>query len=176
MGDEAMDSAGGFGLGPPHKRPRGEDGSFLGGERWGITEFLERKDEKVPPNHILLITIRDAKYPVNVEVIYKVCSIVGPVVRVVCFERNTVTQAMVEFDTLENASKARSSLHGADIYSNCCTMKVEYSKMETLTCRENGPMSWDFSSNLPPRGERRTILNEQELCGGGAQPPRTVQL
>ena len=31
---------------------------------------------------------------------------------------------MVEFDTLENASKARTSLHGCDIYNNCCTMKV----------------------------------------------------
>ena len=65
---------------------------------------------------------------------------------------------MVEFDTLENASKGRSSLHGADIYSNCCTMKVtlqdkyvlhsllkvEYSKLETLQVRENGQMAWDF--------------------------------
>ena len=52
---------------------------------------------------------------------------------------------MVEFETLESASKARTSLHGCDIYNNCCTMKVEYSKMETLKVRENGPMSWDFT-------------------------------
>ena len=58
---------------------------------------------------------------------------------------------MVEFETLESASKARTSLHGCDIYNNCCTMKVEYSKMETLKVRENGPMSWDF-----------TILNRDE--------------
>ena len=42
---------------------------------------------------------------------------------------------MVEFETLESASKARSSLHGCDIYNNCCTMKVEYSKMESLKVR-----------------------------------------
>ena len=42
---------------------------------------------------------------------------------------------MVEFETLESASKARSSLHGCDIYNNCCTMKVEYSKMESLVVR-----------------------------------------
>ena len=57
----------------------------------------------------------------------------------------------MEFETLESASKARTSLHGCDIYNNCCTMKVEYSKMETLKVRENGPMSWDF-----------TILNRDE--------------
>ena len=33
-------------------------------------------------------------------------------------------QAMVEFETMESASKARTSLHGCDIYNNCCTMKV----------------------------------------------------
>ena len=58
---------------------------------------------------------------------------------------NVSCQAMVEFETLESASKARTSLHGCDIYNNCCTMKVEYSKMETLKVRENGPMSWDFT-------------------------------
>ena len=122
---------------------------------------------QVPPNNILLISIKDTKYPINVEVIYKVCSIIGPVVRIVIFERMQIVQAMVEFDTLENASKARVSLHGADIYSNCCTMKAEYSKLETLNVRENGVMSWDFSSSLPSRGERRTILNEPEMGGGG---------
>ena len=69
--------------GPPTKKPRGDD---------GMTAYLERKDEKEPPNHIVLITVRDAKHPINVEVIYKVCSIVGPVAKIVCFERTSVTQ------------------------------------------------------------------------------------
>jgi hypothetical protein len=42
-----------------------------------------------------------------VEVIYKVTSIVGKIKRIVCFERNKVVQAMVEFETLESASKVR---------------------------------------------------------------------
>ena len=59
----------------------------------------------------------------------------------------------MEFETLESASKARTSLHGCDIYNNCCTMKVEYSKMETLKVRENGPMSWDFTINSREEGD-----------------------
>ena len=97
---------------------------------------------------------------------------------------------MVEFETLESASKARTSLHGCDIYNNCCTMKVEYSKMETLKVRENGPMSWDFtilnrdegmennavtriysnnSLTSGPPGARPVILNEPDMMdmGGG---------
>ena len=79
------------GPGPPHKRSRGE---FHGGydDYPNLREFLERKDDKLPPNHILLITVLNAKYPINVEVMYKVCTIVGNIRRVVCFERNTVVQ------------------------------------------------------------------------------------
>ena len=74
---------------------------------------------------------------------------------------------MVEFETLESASKARTSLHGCDIYNNCCTMKVEYSKMESLKVRENGPMSWDFTLNSNEgRGEmgRPVILNDPDMA------------
>jgi heterogeneous nuclear ribonucleoprotein L len=53
---------------------------------------------------------------------------------------------MVEFETLETAVKARNTMHGCDIYNGCCTMKVEFSKMEQLRVRENGPMSWDFQA------------------------------
>ena len=81
---------------------------------------------------------------------------------------------MVEFETLESASKARTSLHGCDIYNNCCTMKVEYSKMESLKVRENGPMSWDFTLNSNEgRGEmgRPVILNDPDMAmGGGGHP------
>jgi len=159
--------------GPPNKKSRGDYSyddqgyDYVGNQN--LQDFLERKDEKLPPNHILLLTVLNAKYPINVEVIYKVCTIVGKIKRIVCFERNTVVQAMVEFDTLENASKARTSLHGCDIYNNCCTMKVEYSKMENLRVRENGPMSWDFTVGKMEREERRpVILNEPEMGGGVA--------
>jgi len=171
----------GQGSGPPHKKSRGDyhhgGGGYGGGgydDYPNLREFLERKDEKLPPNHILLITVLNAKFPINVEVMYKVCTIVGSLRRIVCFERNTVVQAMVEFETLESASKARTSLHGCDIYNNCCTMKVEYSKMESLKVRENGPMSWDFTLNSNEgRGEmgRPVILNDPDMAmGGGGHP------
>ena len=84
--------------GPPNKKSRGDYGSYeeQGGYDYvgnqNLQDFLERKDEKLPPNHILLLTVLNAKYPINVEVIYKVCTIVGKIKRIVCFERNTVVQ------------------------------------------------------------------------------------
>ena len=35
---------------------------------------------------------------------------------------------MVEFVSLEAAQRAFTHLNGADIYSNCCTLKIEYAK------------------------------------------------
>lgn len=171
-------AAGGYGGGPPSKKSRGDaDGDYSeqtgnggGGypseRKFNVQQWLERSDEKIPPNHIILVTVFNAKFPINVEVIYKVCNIVGRVKRIVCFERMNVTQCMVEFETLESASKARSSLHGCDIYNNCCTMKVEYSKMESLVVRENNAMSWDFTSG-EPEGKRPVILNEPDYGGYG---------
>jgi hypothetical protein len=99
-----------YSQGPPMKKVRGEEGGESG---HGMDRFLERQDEKIPPNHILLITVINNKYPINVEVIYKVTSIVGKIKRIVCFERNKVIQAMVEFETLENASKVSCSNEAA---------------------------------------------------------------
>ena len=84
---------------PPSKKSRGDYSyddqgcDFVGNQN--LQDFLERKDEKLPPNHILLLTVLNAKYPINVEVIYKVCTIVGKIKRIVCFERNTVVQVRV---------------------------------------------------------------------------------
>lgn len=35
------------------------------------------------------------------------------------------------FDTLESASRARENLNGADIYSGCCTLKIDFAKVST---------------------------------------------
>ncbi|XP_057244826.1 heterogeneous nuclear ribonucleoprotein L-like, partial [Malurus melanocephalus] len=55
----------------------------------------------------------------------------GPVQRIVIFRKNGV-QAMVEFDSVQSAQRAKASLNGADIYSGCCTLKIEYAKVSVL--------------------------------------------
>lgn len=36
---------------------------------------------------------------------------------------------MVEFDSIESATRARDNLNGCDIYSACCTLKIDYAKV-----------------------------------------------
>jgi heterogeneous nuclear ribonucleoprotein L len=143
---------------PPNKRSKSDGGGGGGGGYFNLDQFLKRDDDKLPPNHIIRISITNVQYPINVEVVYKICSMAGSVRKIVCFERNHIAQAIVEFDTLESADKARSSLHGCDVYDNCCTMKVEYSKMPSLMVKENGQLSWDFTDKANEPSDRRPVI------------------
>lgn len=62
------------------------------------------------------------------DVLHKICQPHGQVLRIVIFKKNGV-QAMVEFESLEAATRARENLNGADIYSGCCTLKIDYAKV-----------------------------------------------
>lgn len=36
------------------------------------------------------------------------------------------------FDSVQSAQRAKASLNGADIYSGCCTLKIEYAKVRIV--------------------------------------------
>lgn len=102
-------------------------------------------------NHVLLVTVINPAYPITCvstgvgpwsrvmgvivrqEVIHQICNPHGKVYRVVIFKKNGI-QAMVEFDCIESAKRAKVNLHGCDIYSGCCTLRIEYAKVWFL-CR-----------------------------------------
>lgn len=75
-------------------------------------------------------------------------------------------QALVEFDSVVAAKNAKHSLNGADIYSGCCTLKVEFSKVllcfpffpfsvmffkqvKTISVSQNSREQWDFTLDGP---------------------------
>ncbi|KAG8232388.1 hypothetical protein J437_LFUL012531, partial [Ladona fulva] len=47
---------------------------------------------------------------------------------------------------VESAKRAKDSLNGADIYSGCCTLKIEYAKPSKLNVYKNDAESWDYSN------------------------------
>lgn len=53
---------------------------------------------------------------------------------------------MVEFDNVEEAKSAKENLHGCDIYSGCCTLKIEYAKPTKLNVYKNDSDSYDFTN------------------------------
>ena len=124
------------------------------GTKRGRTETLTSEEieielEKVNPtlmeNNIILITVLNPIYNINVDTIYKVCRSSGEVDRIAIFERGQVVHALVEFKDNESALEAKKSLHGCNIYSDGCTLKVEFAKQEQLNVQRNDEKTWDFT-------------------------------
>ncbi|NWR81810.1 HNRPL protein, partial [Centropus unirufus] len=97
------------------------------------------------------------------DVLYTICNPCGPVQRIVIFRKNGV-QAMAlpspwnslappTFDSVQSAQRAKASLNGADIYSGCCTLKIEYAKPTRLNVFKNDQDTWDYTNpNLSGQG------------------------
>ncbi|XP_059186619.1 heterogeneous nuclear ribonucleoprotein L-like [Centropristis striata] len=126
-------------------------------------------DNPATGNKVLLLSIQDPLYPITTDVLYSVCNSVVNVLRIVIFKRNGI-QAMVEFESAEDAQKAKLSLNGADIYSGCCTLKIEYARPNRLNVvRNDNSSSWDYTKPfLLQRGkgrQRQAILGEHPSNG-----------
>ncbi|XP_051522186.1 heterogeneous nuclear ribonucleoprotein L-like isoform X2 [Myxocyprinus asiaticus] len=102
-------------------------------------------DDTRSVNNVLLLTIMNPIYPITTDVLYTICNNCGPVQRIVIFRKNGV-QAMVEFDSVQSAQRAKASLNGADIYSGCCTLKIEYAKPTRLNVFKNDQDTWDYTN------------------------------
>ncbi|XP_006007837.1 heterogeneous nuclear ribonucleoprotein L-like isoform X1 [Latimeria chalumnae] len=122
-------------------------------------------------NKVLLLSIQNPLYPITVDVLYNVCNPVGNVQRIVIFKRNGI-QAMIEFNSVECAQKAKAALNGADIYAGCCTLKIEYARPTRLNVIRNDNDSWDYTKpylSRPDRGkgrQRQAILGEHPSSYG----------
>ncbi|VDM34361.1 unnamed protein product [Toxocara canis] len=62
--------------------------------------------------------------------------------------RRSMLQALVEFENAGVAKKAKHAMNGADIYSGCCTLKVEFAKAKTSSTVEACYNLMNFSSTL----------------------------
>lgn len=126
-----------------------------------------RKGEPETPNHVLLMTILNPAYPITVDVIHTICQPYGNVLRIVIFKKNGV-QAMVEFDGIDPATRAREGLQGADIYSGCCTLRIEYAKPSKLNVYKNDAESWDFTN---PNVGMKEPPSSSSTSSGSSRPP-----
>jgi heterogeneous nuclear ribonucleoprotein L len=108
-------------------------------------QLAKKSSEGEQPNHVLLFTVLNPTYPITCDVLHTIASPFGKLLRVVIFKKNGV-QAMLEFDSLESAQRAKDNLHGCDIYSGCCTLKIEYAKPTKLNVYKNDTESFDYTN------------------------------
>ena len=165
---------GGGGGGGPSGNYMGPSGNMSTQQ---VEQELMRVDNNIRPNNIILMTVLNAMYPINVQIINKVCSPLGKVLRIVVFKRGSIVQSMVEFDDIPAATQAKSNLHGCDIYSGSCTLKVEFAKTDRLNVKKNDEMTWDFTDEFNMSGgmgmgggrdrDRPVLLQEPPQGGQG---------
>merc|ERR1719397_2368520 len=101
-----------------------------------VEQELMRVDQNLRPNHIVLLTVLNAQYPIDVQIISKVTQPIGKVLRIVVFKRGAIVQSMVEFD---------------DIQTGSCTLKVEFAKTDRLNVKRNDDMTWDYTDEFAMR-------------------------
>lgn len=151
-------------------------------------QLAKKSSEGEQPNHVLLFTILNPTYPITCDVLQTIASPFGKLCRVVIFKKNGV-QAMLEFDSIDSAQRAKENLHGCDIYSACCTLKIEYAKPTKLNVYKNDSESYDYTNpslskvEQPCPGtlatQRPVLLKEpmvqpSDISSGGAVSPGSL--
>uniref|UniRef100_A0A8D2K281 RRM domain-containing protein n=1 Tax=Theropithecus gelada TaxID=9565 RepID=A0A8D2K281_THEGE len=128
-------------------------------------------DDSRSVNRVLL-SLYHPKPQITTDVLYTICNPCGPVQRIVIFRKNGV-QAMVESDCVQSARWAKASLRGAEIYSDGCTLKIEYAKPTRLNVFKNDQDTWDYTNcNLSGKVtlDGHFILLSRDLIQGKAGP------
>lgn len=97
------------------------------------------------PHHVLMMNVLNPNYPITCDVLNKICTPTGRVLRIIVFKKTGV-QALVEFDSVESATRTKEKLTGKDIYSGCCTLQIEYAYNDKLRIVKNDEESWDYTN------------------------------
>lgn len=122
-------------------------------------QFSTRESVTVPastfleaPNSILLVSVLNLVYPVTIEALHQVFSKCGVVLKIITFHKNACFQTLIEYNSAEEAKVAKLLLDGQNIYSGCCTLKVQYSSLKELHIKFNNDRTRDFTNPSLPTG------------------------
>ncbi|XP_059472872.1 polypyrimidine tract-binding protein 3 isoform X5 [Neocloeon triangulifer] len=105
------------------------------------------------PNTVLRVIIEHMVYPVTLEVLYQIFSRYGKVLKIVTFTKNNTFQALIQYPDVVTAQAAKLSLDGQNIYNACCTLRIEYSKLNSLNVKYNNDKSRDYTNPNLPTGD-----------------------
>ena len=104
-------------------------------------------------NTVLRAMIQNMLYGVSLDTIYQIFSRYGAVLKIITFTKNDKFQALIQMKDANAAQSAKNSLHGQNIYNSCCTLHIDYSKLNTLNVKYNNEKSRDYTNPLLPAGD-----------------------
>lgn len=120
-------------------------------------QFSKRSEVTQPntvqgDNTILLVSVLNMMYPITIDVLHRVFKKYGSISKIVIFTKSAGFQALIEFEDPTAASVARQALNGQNIYAGCCTLRIQFSKQDSLVIKYNNEKSRDFTDPSLPSG------------------------
>ncbi|XP_077212619.1 polypyrimidine tract-binding protein homolog 2-like isoform X2 [Tasmannia lanceolata] len=116
-----------------------------------------------PESNVLLASIENMQYAVNVDVLHTVFSAFGPIQKIAMFEKNAGIQALVQYADVQTAIVAKEALEGHCIYDGgFCKLHLSYSRHTDLNVKANNDRSRDYTiPNTTMLSNQPSILGQQ---------------
>ncbi|NXI64122.1 PTBP3 protein, partial [Anseranas semipalmata] len=135
-----------------------------------ITSALAAEGGLLPgQSSVLRIIVENLFYPVTLEVLYQIFSKFGPVLKIITFTKNNQFQALLQYADPMNAYYAKMALDGQNIYSGCCTLRIDFSKLTSLKVKYNNDKSRDFTRLDLPSGDGHPSMDPTIAAAFGTQ-------
>jgi len=114
-------------------------------------------------NHVLRAVVENMIYPITIDVLNTIFSKFGVVLKVITFNKSNQFQALIQMGDSMQTQKAKMSLDGQNIYNGCCTLRIEFSRLNCLNVKFNNDKSRDFTRSDLPTGNE--VATNQSLLG-----------
>ncbi|XP_033224278.1 polypyrimidine tract-binding protein 1 isoform X2 [Belonocnema kinseyi] len=137
---------------------QGQVGQVQGGETQG------------GPNTVLRVIVEHMVYQINLDILYQIFARFGKVLKIVTFSKNGSFQALIQYPDMLSAQNAKFSLDGQNIYNSCCTLRIDYSKMQNLNVKFNNDKSRDYTNPTLPTGDQNLDAATSLALGGELLP------
>ncbi|NXY72721.1 PTBP3 protein, partial [Glareola pratincola] len=118
---------------------------------------------------VLRVIVENLFYPVTLEMLHQIFSRYGSVLKIITFTKNNQFQALIQYADPGNAFHAKMALDGQNIYSTCCTLRVDFSRLRSLKVKYNNDKSRDFTRFDLPSGNRQPFLEPSVPPAYGTQ-------
>ncbi|XP_009888318.1 PREDICTED: polypyrimidine tract-binding protein 3 isoform X2 [Charadrius vociferus] len=136
----------------------------------GMANALAVEGRLLPgQSSVLRIIVENLFYPVSLEVLYQIFSKFGSVLKIITFTKNNQFQALLQYADPMDARYAKLSLDGQSVYTGCCTLRVDFSKLNSLKIRYNNDKSRDFTRCDLPSGNQHPPSEPSVLAAYGTQ-------
>jgi len=126
------------------------------------------QQEEGGKNHVLRVVIENPQYEVGLQVFKFIFSKFGDVLKIITFTKNNQFQALIQMADSIATETAKLSLDGQNIYTNCCTLRIDYSKLSTLNVKYNNEKSMDYTRQLtsgpPEHNEQYQGLTQGQMA------------